>query len=83
MKNRTEGEMILAWRQAVPKHEMLENKIWAAYRTKIHDTHMTFELVPPDDHHRKLAERSILTWKDHFAGVLSGTAETSPLQLLC
>ena len=54
-----------------------------AYHTEIRDTNMTFQLVPPDDHRRNLAERSIQTWKDHFFGVLSGTASTFPLHLWC
>ena len=64
MKNRTEGEMILAWRRAlariklqgiVPKHQVLDNEISAAYKAEIQATHMTYQLVPPDDHHRNIA----------------------------
>ena len=92
MKNRTEGEMILTRRRAlsrmklqsiIPKHQVLDNKISYAYRIEIRDTNMTFQLVPPDDHRRNLAERAIQTWKDHFFGVLSGTASTFPLHLWC
>ena len=92
MKNRTEGEMILYRRRAlarmklqgiIPKHQVLNNEISDAYRTEIRDTNMTFQLIPPDDHCRNLAERPIQTWKDHFVGVLSGTAYTFPLHLWC
>ena len=92
MKNRTEGEMILARRRAlarmklqgiIPKHQVLDNKILDAYCTEIRDTNMNFQLIPPDDHRCNLAERSIQTWKDHFFGVLSGTAPTLPLNIWC
>eukprot|EP00804_Cyclotella_cryptica_P008215 CCRYP_015150-RB/>CCRYP_015150-RB protein AED:0.19 eAED:0.17 QI:0/0/0/1/0/0/2/0/720 len=44
---------------------------------------MTYQLVPPDDHRRNLAEKAIQTWKDHFIAALSGTAEKFPLHLWC
>ena len=65
------------------KHQVLDNEILDAYCTEICDTNMTFQLVPPDDHCRNLAERTIQTWKDHFVGVLSGTASTFSLHLWC
>ena len=90
MKNKTEGEMILARSRALARmklqgivtaHKLLDNELLAAYRTEMFDTHITFQLVPPDNHHRNLAEGDIQTWKDHFVGVLSGTYETFPLHL--
>ena len=90
MKNKTEGEMILARRRAlarmkhkviVPKHQVLGNEISAAYRKEIWATHMTFQLVPPYDHRRNLEEKATQTWKDHFIGVMSGTAATFPVHL--
>ena len=92
MKNRTEGEMILARRRAlarmkiqgiVPKHQVLDNEISVAYKAEIRATNMTFQRVPPDDHRRNIAEKAIQTWKDHFVGVLSGTARDFPLHLWC
>ena len=92
MKNRTEGELILARRRGlarmrlqgiVPKHQILDNEISAAYRAEIAATGMTHQLVPPDDHRRNIAEKALQTWKDHFIGVLSGTADTFPLHLWC
>ena len=44
---------------------------------------MTYQLVPPEDHRRNLAERAIQTWKDHFVGVLSGSTNTFLIQLWC
>ena len=68
MKNNTEVEMILARCRAlarmkhqgiVPKHQVLDNEILGAYRKEIWATHMTFQLVPPDDHQRNLADKAI------------------------
>ena len=82
--------MILAQRKAlarmkqqgiVRKHQVLDNEILAAYRKEIWATHTTFQLVPPDDHIRNLAENDIHTWKDHCIGVMRGTAETFPVHL--
>ena len=82
--------MILIWIRSlacmklqviVPKHQVLDNKLSATYSTKICDTHMTLQLVPPDNHRCNLAEHAIQTWKEHFVGVLSGTAETFLLHL--
>ena len=55
--------MILARRRAFdrirdqgifPKNQVLDNEILPAYRKEIRETHMTFQIVPPDDHHQKL-----------------------------
>ena len=92
MKNITEGEMILARRRAlarmklqsiVPKHQVLDNKISAAYKAETQATHMTYQLVPPDDHRRKISEKATQTWKYHFVGVQTWNAATSPMHLLC
>ena len=92
MKNRTEGELILARQRGlarmrlqgiIPTHQILDNEISAAYRSEIAATGMTHQLVPPDDHRRNIAEKALQTWKDHFIGILSGTADTFPLHLWC
>ena len=67
----------------VPKHQVLNNEISALYQNRIKATNMTFQLVPPDDHRHNIAKKSIQTWKDHFIGVLSGTAESFPDHLWC
>ena len=70
MKNRTEGEMILARRRAlarmdlqqiVPTHQVLDNEISKAYKTKIQATSMTYQMVPPNDHRHNIAEKTIQT----------------------
>ena len=92
MTNKTDREMILARRRAlermkvqgiVPHHQVLDNEISTAYRLEIKNTSMTYQLVPPDDHRCNLAEKAIQTWKDHFVGVMSGTAVGSPVRLWC
>ena len=69
-KNRKEGEIILAWRRAlkrmqlqgiVPKNQVPDNKISAAYKAKILSTDMTYQLVPPDDHRISIVDKSIQT----------------------
>eukprot|EP00804_Cyclotella_cryptica_P006176 CCRYP_015258-RA/>CCRYP_015258-RA protein AED:0.58 eAED:0.58 QI:0/0/0/0.5/1/1/2/0/438 len=90
-KNRSEGEMILVQTWALqrmkvcglaPTRQVLNNEASAAYKQAIRDSGMTYQLVPPDNHRRNLAEKAIQTWKDHFIAALSGTAEKFPLQLL-
>ena len=44
---------------------------------------MTYQLVPLDDHRRNLAENGIKTWKEHFIGVMIGTAEIFNDHLWC
>ena len=92
MKNNTEVEMIFFQRRAlarmkhqgtVPKHQVLDNEILVAYRKEILATHMTFQLVPSDDHRCHLAEKAIQTWKYHFIGVVSRTTTTFPVHLWC
>ena len=91
-KNKTEGEMILGRHRAltrmkacgiVPKRQVLDNEASAAYKLAIRESGMDYQLVPPDDHRRNIAEKAIQTWKDHFVAALSGTADNFPLHLWC
>ena len=92
MKNKTEGEMMLARRRAllrikacgiVPKHQVLDNEASKAYKQEIAETKMSYQLVPPHNHHCNIAKKAIQTWKDHFISVLSGTDENFPMHLWC
>ena len=92
MKNKLQGEMIRARRDAllrieiqniVPVRQILDNEISEAYKQEIRNTGMTYQLVPPDNHRRNIAERAIQTWKNHFVSVLSGAASAFPLHLWC
>eukprot|EP00804_Cyclotella_cryptica_P008878 CCRYP_013090-RA/>CCRYP_013090-RA protein AED:0.15 eAED:0.14 QI:0/0/0/1/1/1/3/0/882 len=92
-KNKTEGELILARNRALqrmkacgiqPTRQVLDNEISAAYKLAITASGMTYQLVPPDDDHRRnIAEKAIQTWKDHFIAVISGTDAKFPLHLWC
>eukprot|EP00804_Cyclotella_cryptica_P004492 CCRYP_017634-RA/>CCRYP_017634-RA protein AED:0.15 eAED:0.15 QI:0/0/0/1/1/1/2/0/934 len=86
-KNKTEGELILARNRALqrmkacgiqPTRQVLDNEISAAYKLAITASGMTYQLVPPDDHRRNIAEKAIQTWKDHFIAVISGTDAKFP-----
>ena len=44
---------------------------------------MTNQLVPPDNHRRRIAEKAIQFWRDHFIAVLSGIAKNFMLHLWC
>eukprot|EP00804_Cyclotella_cryptica_P016108 CCRYP_004214-RA/>CCRYP_004214-RA protein AED:0.22 eAED:0.20 QI:0/0/0/1/0/0.66/3/0/877 len=91
-KNKTEGKLILARNRALqrmkacgiqPTRQVLDNEISAAYKLAITASGMTYQLVPPDDHRRNIAEKAIQTWKDHFIAVISGTDTKFPLHLWC
>eukprot|EP00804_Cyclotella_cryptica_P008991 CCRYP_003100-RA/>CCRYP_003100-RA protein AED:0.31 eAED:0.29 QI:0/-1/0/1/-1/1/1/0/525 len=91
-KNKTEGELILACNRALqrmkacgiqPTQQVLDNEISAAYKLAITASGMTYQLVPPGDHRRNIAEKAIQTWKDHFIAVISGTDAKFPLHLWC
>ena len=92
MKNRTEGEMIQAQSRAVtrmkicgiiPTKQALDNEASSAYKASISESNMTYQLVPPNEHRRNIAEKDIKTYKDHFVAVLSVTANNFPLYLWC
>ena len=42
---------------------------------------MTFQLVPPEDHRRNLAQRGIQTGKAHMISVLIGVDPNFPMHL--
>ena len=42
---------------------------------------MNFQLMPSDDHRRNLEEKAIKTLKDHFIGIMCGTAVALPVQI--
>ena len=65
------------------KRQVLDNETIMAYRQEVTATGMTYQLVPPDDHRRNIAEKTIQTWKDHFIAVWSGVSTNFPMHLLC
>ena len=42
-----------------PAHQVQDNKISQTYKDKIRELGMAYQLVPPDDHHRNIAERDV------------------------
>jgi hypothetical protein len=42
---------------------------------------MIYQLVPPHDHRRNIAEKAIQVFKAHFIGILCGADESFPLHL--
>jgi len=90
MRTQSGGELILtharvlAWmrhRGLIPKHQILDNQASTEYTATIEAFGMTYELVPPEEHRRNMAEKAIQTFKDHFVGVLSGCAPSMPIHL--
>ncbi|KAL7525440.1 hypothetical protein ACHAWF_004304, partial [Thalassiosira exigua] len=92
MKNRTEGQMIETYNRIVAKFKgaglsmkkhILDNEASEDFKAAIKGHGMTYELVPPGNHRRNIAERAIQTAKNHFTAVLCGTADSFPMHLWC
>ena len=92
MKNRSADEMIRAFQHLIdrlkgcgarPKHLILDNEISAAFKSVVGTNEMTYQLVPPNDHRRNIAERAIQTFKAHFISILCGTDDNFPIGLWC
>jgi hypothetical protein len=92
MKDRTAGKMIRAYQSLInhlnpqgiyPKHHVLDNECSAEFKGTIKKNHMTYQLVPPHDHHRNIAKKRIQTFKAHFISILCGVDKSFPLHLWC
>ena len=92
MRNRTSGEMVEAYQILVdrlkaggitPTMHILDNECSEEYKQAIMKNHVNYQLVPPHDHQRNIAEKAIQVFKDHFVAVLCGTAVKFPMQLWC
>ena len=90
MKNWTAGDMVRAYQALInrlascwihPKHQVLDNNIPEEFKLAIKRNNMTYERVPPDDHHQNIAERGIQTGKGHMISVLSGVDPNFPMHL--
>ena len=51
---------------------ILDNEISAEYKLTIEQNEVNFQLVPPHDDRRNIAEKSIQVFKDQFVSVLCG-----------
>ena len=67
IKARRRGLIIMKQQGITPVHQVLDNKITQTYKDEIRDLGMLYQLVPPDDHRRNIAERAIQTWRNHFS----------------
>ncbi len=92
MKDWTSGEMIRAYQSLLnrlntrgirPKHHVLDNECSEDFKETIKKNHMTYQLVPPHDHRRNIAEKGIQTFKAHFIAILCGSDKDFPLHLWC
>ena len=92
MRSRVAGEMCRAYQTLIdrlkesgirPTMHILDNECSAEFKTLINKNEMKYQLVPPHDHRRNVAEKAIQTFKDHFVAVLCGTDDSFPLQLWC
>jgi hypothetical protein len=59
----------------------MDNECSEEIRATIKKNNMTYQLVPPHNHQRNLAEKSIQTFKAHFISILCGTDTNFPLHL--
>jgi hypothetical protein len=66
----------------IRKH-MLDNEASDAFKQYIRQQQIQFELVPPGNHRRNQAERTIQTFKAHFISILAGVDDKFPLSLWC
>ena len=62
-----------------PTMHILDNECSEEYKQAIMKNHMKYQLVPPHDHRRNIAEKAIQVFKDHFVSVLCGTAVKFPM----
>jgi hypothetical protein len=90
MKNRTSGKMIRAYQTlinclrtagSILKLHVLDNECSQDFRDTIRLNGMIFQLVPPHDHQRNLAEKAIQTFKEYFIAILCGTDKSFPFTL--
>ena len=88
MKDRTSGEMIHTYHHMLdrlktagiqPKHHVLNNECSADFKAAITKNQMTYQIVPPNDHRRNIAEKAIQTFKAHFISTICGADKSFPL----
>jgi hypothetical protein len=90
MKTRLAGEMIQAYQMLVerlcstgiiPKMHILDNKCSAEFKERIKLNNMKYQLIPPHNHRRNIAEKAIQVFKAQFISILCGVDESFPLHL--
>jgi hypothetical protein len=64
-----------------PKLHILDNKCSDDFKETIKSNEMTYQLIPPHNHHRNRAKKAIQIFKDHFVAILCGANKEFPLNL--
>jgi hypothetical protein len=89
-KNRSLTEMIQAYQVLVdrlrgagiqPKMHLLDNECSADFKERIKVNGMKYQLEPPHDHQRNIAEKAVQVFKAHFISILCGCDKFFPLYL--
>jgi hypothetical protein len=90
MKNKSAGSMVKAYIElwtcltakgvVRPTTHLLDNEVSAELKAEI-IKNCTIQLIPPNNHRRNLAERTIQTFKNHFKAILAGVDDSFPMQL--
>ena len=62
---------------------ILDNQCSAEFKEKILENKIEYQLVPPHNHRRNIAEKVIQVFKDHFLSGLCGTDDKFPMKLWC
>ncbi len=90
MKNQTAGKMMRAYQVLMnqlkgagvtPKMHILDNECSAEFKERIKLNNMIYQLVPPHDHRRNIAEKAIQVLKAHFISILCRADKSFPLHL--
>lgn len=61
----------------------LDNEASEDYKRAIKNNEIDYELVPPGQHRRNIAEMKIQTFKNHFISMPCGTDNKFPMHLWC
>ena len=92
IKNRTAGELVAAHDKLVqtlvqrgysPTLHILDNEVSQTIKQYDTNNKIDYQLVPPNNHRRNIAERAIRTWKNHFVATLCTTNSKFPMHLWC
>ena len=90
MKTRHASQLVKTYQKMIdrlkacginPEKQVLDKECSAEFKKAIRDNQMTYELVPPDDHRRNIAERAIQTAKSHVISVLCSCDPNFPMHL--
>ena len=88
VKNRSAQTLTAAWEHlhkefskagTAPDVWVLDNECSNELKRAFERHNVEFQLVPPHEHRRNLAERAIQTWKNHFKAGLASTDPKFPL----